>query len=321
MTNSLLGVTGICDPAAPEENAAITEENDLRTQIADALGVAPELRDPNIHCARRGCRGGACCIVATVASGSHISAEVGALRALRDGYLRRSEAGFAFFERLHEAYYGFSPEVVRLIARHTGLRDLVLRHYVRPLVIALQTIEGYTLGGLRDAELAEDLGRRRVALGAADDEISTGELARALALLDSDAGEVDELSFGQRELSAILIAHARPDPYIRWALIDPLFLCLRARSAAEGGLTDEQVGRALALDIDEWAAQLPIEDFWASLTCAEVRTELRFLRDSLLVTPPARRRFGRRLEAAFPESRAVRDALAAEPAFDEERGQ
>jgi hypothetical protein len=315
VTNTLEEVTGICDPAAPEEVAAITEENDMRTQIAEALGVAPELRDPNIHCIRNGCSGAACCIVATVASGSHLSAEVGALRSLRDRYVRRSEVGFAFFERLHEAYYDFSPEVVRLIARHTGLQDLVLRHYVRPLVIALQTIERYTMGGLRGAELVEHLYERRLALGAGDDEISEAELACALALMDGDAAGVADLSTGERELSELLIARARPDPYVRWALIDPLFLYLRARSASDGGLSGGRVGRLLALGIDEWAARMPIEDFWASLTRAEARRELRFLRDSLLVTARARRRFRTRLDAAFPGSPAVRDALAA---FDDE---
>ena len=319
VTNALLAVTLECDPASPEENAAITEENDMRTQIANALGGAPELRDPNIHCARRGCAGGgACCIVATVASGSHLSDEVGALRDLRDGYLRRSEAGFAFFGRLHEAYYGFSPEVVRLIARHTGLKDLVLRHYVRPLVIALQTIERYTLGGLRDAKLAQHLGQRRAALGGADDEITEAELTRALAMLDGNAAEVADLSCGERELSAILVARARPDPYIRWALIDPLFLYLRAVSAADDGLADEEAGRSLAAAIDAWAAEMPIENFWPSLTRPQARSELRFLKHSLLVTTPAQRRFGTRLEAAFPEARAVHEALAAELDFYEE---
>jgi hypothetical protein len=318
VTDALLEVTLECDPASPEENAAITEENDLRTQIANALGVAPELRDPNIHCAKRGCGGGACCIVATVASGSHLSAEVDALRAVRDGYLRRSEVGFAFFGRLHEAYYAFSPEIVRLIARHTELQDVILRHYVRPLVIALQTTESYTLGGLRGAQLAQHLRGRCTALGEAADEITEAELARALALLDPDVAAVAELSRGERELSATLVARARPNLYVRWALIDPLFLYLRARSASDSGLSDEEVGRSLAAAIDEWAARMPIDDFWQSLTRPEARNELRFLKDSLLVTPSARRRFGARLAGAFPESRAVHDALAAELDVDEQ---
>lgn len=305
VTDTLLEVTLECDPASPEESAAIVEENDMRTQIANALGVAPELRDPLIHCARKGCRGGDCCIVATVASGSHLSAEVDALRSIRDGYLRRSEAGFAFFDRLHEAYYGFSPEVVRLIARHSGQRELVLRHYVRPLVGALQMIERYTLGGLRGAELAEHL-------RAAGGQLTEAELTRALALLDGDAAEAADLSPGERQLSEILIARACPDPHARWALVDPLFLQLSARRAAAARLTEEEVGRTLAAAIDEWAARLPIEDFWPSLTRAEARDELRFLERSLLVSPRSRQRFGARLAAAFPEAPAIRDALAAE---------
>ena len=307
VTNALLQVTRECDPASPEENAAITEENDMRTQIATALGVAPELRDPNIHCARKGCRGDGCCIVATVASGSHLSAEVDALRSLRDGYLRRSEAGFAFFGRLHEAYYGFSPEVVRLMAAHAGLRDVVLRRYVRPLVSALQTIEDYTLGGMRGAELTRQLREH-------GDDSTEAELA----LLDGDAAATADLSGPERELSATLIAHAGRDPYVRWALIDPLFLHRTARRAAAARLTNEEIGRTLAAAIDGWAAQLPIEDFWPSLTRSEARGELRFLADCLLVTADARRRFGMRLAAAFPDTRAIHAALADEPDFGEE---
>lgn len=307
VTNSLLQVTPECDPASPEESAAIVEENDMRTQIANALGVAPELRDPTIHCARRGCTTGGCCIVATVASGSHLSAEVDALRSLRDGYLRCSEAGFAFFGRLHEAYYGFSPEIVRLMAAHAGLRDVVLRRYVRPLVVALQAIESYTLGGLRGAELARQLSEH------------SGEITDAeLALLDGDGAASAELSGPERELSATLIAHAGPDPHVRWALIDPLFLHMTARRAAAAGRPDEETGRKLAAAIDEWAARLPIEDFWPSLTRAETGSELRFLARCLLVTPRARRRFGTRLADAFPEARAIQSALADEPDFRED---
>jgi hypothetical protein len=50
------------------------------------------------------------------------------------------------------------------------------------------------------------------------------------------------------------------------------------------------------------------------MTDAEVaRTELRFLAHCLLVTTHARRSFGARLADAFPEARALRDALAPEP--------
>jgi hypothetical protein len=98
-------------------------------------------------------------------------------------------------------------------AAGTGLQDLILREYVRPLVGALQTIERYPLGGLRGAELARQLRRH-------GDEMTDAEVAR---------------------------------------------------------------------------------------------TELRFLAHCLLVTTHARRSFGARLADAFPQARALRDALAPEP--------
>ena len=48
VTNAPLALTAECDPASPEEHAAIVDENDLRTQIANRDGRTPELRDQTI---------------------------------------------------------------------------------------------------------------------------------------------------------------------------------------------------------------------------------------------------------------------------------
>src|SRR4029079_6934325 len=98
--------------------------------------------------------GNDCCIVATVASGSAISVEVALLRAVRDGLLRKSEVGYAFFETLHHDYYSFSPQVCTLMAGRPGLPAFVLDGFVRPLVYVLGLIVEYVLHGATAKTLA-----------------------------------------------------------------------------------------------------------------------------------------------------------------------
>lgn len=63
LNNTLLPLSGTCNPSSPEEAAAITDENDLRTQIAQRQDRRPVLRDPGIHC-------GALCVTTESRSGS-----------------------------------------------------------------------------------------------------------------------------------------------------------------------------------------------------------------------------------------------------------
>src|SRR4029450_11325950 len=159
--NNLLALSTICNPASPEENAAITDENIIRTQNAAALGVPAELRDPNIHCGATcgagGGSGGSCCIIASGASGSPVSPVAQELRDLRDTILRRSEAGFAFFHQLHQDYYDFSPQVCTMMAGEPRLRPLILKGYVEPLLIMLRTMQVRSLADLDDATLGQFL--------------------------------------------------------------------------------------------------------------------------------------------------------------------
>ena len=82
---------------ADAEAQAIHEENDLRV----AMGLTP--RDEHQLSSGCGCPGG-CCIVASVASGSSYSEEVGELRRLRDGTLRCSRIGEVLFDHIHREY-------------------------------------------------------------------------------------------------------------------------------------------------------------------------------------------------------------------------
>lgn len=50
VTNTQLGYSRHCNPASVEEMAAISDENDVRAQIAAMEGCSPSLRDPRIYC-------------------------------------------------------------------------------------------------------------------------------------------------------------------------------------------------------------------------------------------------------------------------------
>lgn len=289
VTNAQLAVTGICDPASPEESAAIVDENDLRTQTATALGTPAELRDSAIHCGFPGPNCSSCCIVASVASGSPLSDEVVALRAIRDGTIRKSDVGYAFFESLHYDYYGFSPQVCTLMARHPALRPLVLDGFVRPLVTILRVIEHYAFAGGGSASLGE-----RFAADHADRAAAAARsclLARARAVLDGDDRELSE---EERNL-ARLLRPATASEHLRWAIIDPVRIYQAALRLHLDGWDAERLGEHLAEEIRTWAPRMPLDDVWGALTTAERDRELGLLDATLLRTPAASMSFRERL--------------------------
>ena len=305
VNNTLLALSGTCNPSSPEENAAITEENDLRTQTANSNGEPVVLRDPGIHCGNVGCVTTGCCIIASVASGSAISPVVQELRSLRDGLLRRSEVGYAFFDALHFDYYSFSPQVCTLMAGEPALPEVVLTAYVEPLLFMLRAMKATAHESAGD----EEVGRRFLeALG------DRGARQARLAAIDQ-AGRIwlsaetpgDETA---RRLSSLLQAHAAPSEHVRWALIEPIWMF----QAILAGLPDEpdpaDVGRTLREAIDGWSAGLPIDPVWASLPMRELIAELETLDSILLISPQARARFRRRLRDHFPAIPVIQRVLA-----------
>jgi hypothetical protein len=307
VNNTSLALTAVCNPSSPEENAAITDENDLRTQIANAGGVTPVLRDPGIHCGNTcaGGGGGGCCIVATVASGSPVSQEVNALRAVRDGLIRRTEVGFAFFETLHYDYYGFSPQVCTLMARRPALRPLILEGFVRPFVSILHLIAEYAIGG----GSATSLGSQFVA--GHEDEAATAErlamLDRAQHVLDGDERGLDAM---QRELTELL-RPALDSEHLRWAILEPVRLVQAALRAHLDGVPVEEIDRLLNESISAWAARLPLDSIWAALSAAELREELEMLDSTILRTVEARSRFRERLQETYGALPAIAALLGA----------
>jgi hypothetical protein len=311
VTTGLLALTAACNPSSPEEAAAITDENTLRTQRAAAAGIPAVLRNTGNHCGQS-CGGNvSCCIIATVASGSRMSEEVSSLRSIRDGYLRRTDVGYEFFRCLHDAYYGFSPEVVRLMAKWPSLQPFVLQNYVQPLVIILEVIESYTLGGLRGQSLLTRFRERQAAMGTGQPADGNAELA--LRLLEGDFKEIeDRLESPERELRETLLQRAVPNEYVGWGLIRPVRLYYETVTAGSGGLTPKEEGELLEARIDGWCSDMPLSEVWQTFTPMEARRELAFLKASVLVSAASRRKFVERFEIAFPNLTVLRQVVASE---------
>lgn len=321
VTNTLQALTAACNPSSPEENAAITDENDLRNQIAAASGTPAVLRDPGIHCGALcgggggGGGGGSCCIVASVSSGSPLSDEVAALRRVRDGFLRKSEIGFAFFEALHRDYYGFSPQVCTLLARHPStLRPLVLEGFVRPLVTILGVIEEFALRGGDDAALGErfvaEHGDRREAA----DRLEMLERGRQVL-----AGHADALTDEQLAL-AELVSPALSSEHLLWAIIEPVQMYESALASYLGGCSSEEVGLQLGRALGVWAPRIPLDPVWAALTRAELDEELSILESTLLRTAGTRSLFRARLDDRYGDATAVAALDRTTPSGGEARG-
>lgn len=305
VNNSLLALSGTCDPSSPEENAAITDENDLRTQVATTMGSALLLRDPLNHCGTV-CSGGAttCCIIASVSSGSPISTEVQMLRQLRDTVLRRTEAGFAFFQQLHRDYYAFSPQISGFIADHQPLRERVLEDFVRPLMHILRLMQDDALSEMDDR-----------ALGNAFIEMIENETV-AQQLLDrlEEANQLWTGNFSAEDDQATAIAAAITNllknsawtsEYITWGLIAPLQIMADGCSEYLAGIAPDSLGYNLHRAFSKWGAEMPIDHFWAALSAKQVDEELATLETLLLRDATARHRFRQRLLKRFHDITSI----------------
>lgn len=317
VTHASLSTVATGCTASPEEAAAETDEDLLRTQ----LGIP--LRDTTDHCAQA-CSGGSgpntgsCCIVASIATGSVYSAEVNALRQVRDSFLRRSEIGFSFFDWLFEDYYGFSPEVCRLMAISPALRDRVERDFVRPLTLVLTLIHTYSLGEAGPAALGE---RFASDLAAAPQltALSRDEVSEALRVLNVvSRGDVTS-DPALTQLSSLLSARAVASPPVRWALMEPVEIYANALLWRLDGVSIDAIGQRLADRIDAWAAEMPLTSVWSSLAKYEIRQELIFLKQCLLRSPAARQRFAERLCNHFPDDLRLPALLLEAEYFSERR--
>ena len=296
VTNAMLALTAACNPSSPEEAAAITDENDMRTQLATAAGTTAVLRDTGNHCGGTCPLGpvtGSCCIVASVASGSPLSEEVASLRRVRDGLVRRSEVGFAFFDALHRDYYGFSPQVCTLLARRQELRPLVLEGFVRPLAWILSAIEDLAL---QNADAAA-VGRRFVA-----DHPDRGLAAARLAMLRRARERARRRRRGPAGRPAGAGRARAPtlhSEHLLWGIVEPVRLYGSALELQLRGGDPQQVGEHLRAGIEAWAPSMPLDGIWASLTATEARIELDLLERTLLLSSAASATFRDRLAREY----------------------
>jgi hypothetical protein len=290
VNNTLLALTATCDPASPEENAAITDENDLRTDIANRQGVTPELRDPNIHCGSVGCDSG-CCIIATVASKSLTSQEVRSLRCVRDHFVRSSEIGHSFFEQFFRDYYSFSPQVCTFMAGDPKLSGHLLEGWVNPLLDFWKIM----ITRSQRSMTIEDAGAAFVRSQSSRTQAEARRDALSRTLTYWSLGGSDENPW-RVELLQLLQERAWPSEHIQWALVTPVRIYYDLITMYLDGAGAVAIGREFERAVDSWAPEMPLSDVWASLSAAEVAAELAFCESVLLQTDWSRQRFARRLK-------------------------
>lgn len=298
VTNALLATTATCNPSSPEEAAAINDENLLRTQIAAAQGVPAVLRDPGIHCGGSCAPGTApsCCIVATVTSGSPLSAEVAALRALRDGYLRPTEVGHAFFEALHRDYYMFSPQIATAAAGDPRLRARILEGFVRPLIVILGVIQQYSL----ETDAPQALGARF-----AEEHADVSAAHERMASFQDLVKHPDALLGEDAAAASSLLERALWSQHVMWALWEPVLLYYTILEGHLGGEDPATTGARLRTAIADWAGRLPVEPVWGSLSLRQAQDELALLEGTVLKAPVSRGRFREELGRRFGQVTSV----------------
>jgi hypothetical protein len=312
VTNTALPSTpGIFFPTSAADRHAIDVENDLRYQICALTPQdTPEQRDPNdasvVSCSGINdydpCK---CCIIASVASGSAVSPEVNALRAVRDTFVRKTEVGFAFFNKLLYDYYAFSPQICTTMAGRPELAPMVLQGFVRPLIVALRLLQAYAFEGANDAGLGRLLAEYHPDQASAVASLALLNQARAFS--EGSAADADELAQG---VARLLRERAWTSAHVRWGLIEPVRIYGEALQAHAEGTRASDVGRLLRRAFTAWAAEMPLDHVWAGLTAKQARDELAIYESRLLRSAPARKRFRRRLADRFGDITAVKAALA-----------
>jgi hypothetical protein len=298
VTNAALALTAECDPSSPEENAAIVDENDLRTQIANRRGATPELRDPNNHCGDVGCDD--CCIIATLASKSLNSVQVNSLRSVRDHFVRSTEVGYAFFRQFFYDYYSFSPQVCTILAGDPEIPRHLLEGYINPLLDFWKIMIERSFNSFNDAELGAAFVRHH-----ADREMAEARLEALRRTATYWLQQESEGSNAPPELLELLRERAWPSEYIQWALVVPVRIYHELLTLYLTGADEEAIGRAFNSELDSWAPEIPISDFWGALAAEEIVKELEFCEDVLLQSPASKKRFYQRLLDRFAEITAI----------------
>ena len=109
-----------------------TDGSDTIKVCADNFSVVDELDEDN-NCLENEwqCHG---CFIATAAYGTPLHEDIDVLRDFRDEYLMTNQIGRAFTE----LYYSTSPPIADVIRNNEGLRTIVRKGLVEPLVYILR---------------------------------------------------------------------------------------------------------------------------------------------------------------------------------------
>lgn len=288
------------------EPDAHADENDMRAQVGDTLRHATDHQGA--------CGGGdtSCCMVASVATGSAYSAEVAALRRLRDSLLRTTDVGHDFFERLHYQYYAFSPQVCSAMARDPHLHDCIRSYVVEPLVVVLETLRSYAVVAAGPTEVGRVFAR--AVRGSALDRFGRQDLRAARRFLaDPGVGPSTMQRDAVDELLVAVSKTAHPGSVAHWALLQPLGIGLDALEVLLSGAAHRDVGQALTDGFEEWLSELPLTDVWDEMSETRVRQELAALGTNVLRTDAARVRFASRLLER--ETPSLKNVLLSKDAF------
>ena len=307
VNNSLLGLGGPCNPSSPEENAAIVDENDMRTQIANRQGETAVLRDPGIHCGSVGCSSSGCCIIATVASKSLSSEQVQYLRSVRDHFVRSTEVGHAFFESFFHDYYAFSPQVCTIMAGNPRVGEHILEGYVNPLLDFWKIMIERSSSAFNPDQLARAFMGLHADLDKVRSRLNALHITESCWSLGTDGNVLIP-----EELIFLLKEHAWTSEHIQWALIKPVQIYHDLLALHFKGASDLELGVAFNEKLAEWAPDVPINDIWAALPVNNLKKELSFCDQALMKTAENRLRFRERLLARFGDITAIRRVIGEE---------
>lgn len=290
-----------------DETQASDDENDMR----DVEGA--DHRDINNHTG--GCGGGIPttedpppnCIIVSLATGSPYSNEVNSLRNLREHILRRSEVGDDFFKQFFYSYYGFSPEVCRLMRHQPALRPLIKKYFVAPLLAGLELLVHYAE---HQGQGLVDLIHRQ-AKREEFKEIYQPEFLRELAAYLSFTKNYNQAAISMALTSkgegfaeiAGLLQHVNDeiikDDFINWALVDVLKIWLSSASLLTTEKTDEETNSEVQALISEWISHLPITSIWKEFSHLETENEL-FSLEQFIFERESKEIFAERVIEKYP---------------------
>jgi len=116
--------------------------------------------------------------------------------------------------------------------------------------------------------------------------------------IDVLGGAVAGLPEDQRELAGLVDPALRSE-HLLWGIVEPVRLYGSALELHLDGGDPQEVGEHLRAGIEAWAPRMPLDPVWASLTAAEVRSELGLLEHTLLRSPQASANFRGRLTSEY----------------------